>query len=180
MNTKSSIDRKIGFEFATQIANSIPFLDEYAKRFFLNEDDRKDLVSETILKALDKKELFRQGNIGEFKGWLITILKNSFINLYRKKERQATDNYDNEQMALISEIKRYSQDADSDSTYYELQELVKTSLKGADFRIFMAYVNGYAYEQIAEIMNMPIGTIKSKIHFSKNKIKANIKSLNYE
>lgn len=79
-------------------------------------------------------------------------------------------------MASISEMKRYSQDADSDSIYFELQEQVKASLSPVEFRIFMAYVNGYGYEQIAEIMNIPIGTIKSRIHFSRNKIKTNIKN----
>lgn len=175
MNIKSNSNANITFDFDSLVSKFIPFLDNYAKKFCLAEDDRKDLVSETILKALDKKQLFRQGDESQFKGWLVTILKNSFINLYRKEERNATDNYDNEQMASISEMKRYSQDADSDSIYYELQEQVKASLSPVEFRIFMAYVNGYGYEQIAEIMNIPIGTIKSRIHFSRNKIKTNIK-----
>lgn len=170
----------IKFNFDTQITENIPFLNNYARRFVRDEDERKDLVSDTILKALDKKEYFHEGDERNFQAWLIVILRNSFINTYRKDGRNATDSYDNEQMSLIGELKRYSQEADADSIYYELQELVRISLTPLELRMFMAYVNGYSYEQISEIMEIPVGTIKSKMHFSRNKIKANIKKMNHE
>lgn len=170
----------IKFNFDTQITENIPFLNNYARRFVRDEDERKDLVSDTILRALDKKEYFHEGDERNFQAWLIVILRNSFINTYRKDGRNATDSYDNEQMSLISELKRHSQEADADSIYYELQELVRISLTPLELRMFMAYVNGYSYEQISEIMEIPVGTIKSKMHFSRNKIKANIKKMNHE
>lgn len=162
------------FDFDSLLIKNMSYLKNYAKRFALDEDDRNDLVSETILKALDKKNYFHQGNDMNFRAWLITIMTNTFINIYRKKEKYKVDNYDNEHMALLTEQQRFSQSADSDFIYKELVDLVKSSLSSDDYRIFMGFVNGYGYEQIAEIMEIPLGTVKSKIFGARKKVIINI------
>lgn len=162
------------FDFDSLLIESMSYLQNYARKFALDEDDRNDLVSETILKALDKKDYFRQGNDMNFRAWLITIMTNTFINNYRKNEKHKVDNYDNEQMALLTEQQRYSRSADSDFIYKELVDLVRSSLSSVDYRIFMGFVNGYGYEQIAEIMGLPLGTVKSKIFGARKKVIINI------
>lgn len=168
------------FNFEQQVANYMPFLNGYSKRFFLDDEDRQDLVSDTILKALDKKEYFREGDENGLRGWLVTVMTRIFINNYRRESRYATDHYDNEQMTLLTEQKQYSKDTDADSICDELSEVVKRSLSALDYRILMAFANGYAYEQISEIMELPVGTVKSKIFLARKKVMKNIKSNDYE
>lgn len=168
------------FDFNSQLIASRQYLDNFARKFALGDDDRRDLVSETILKALDKRNYFYEGNEKNFRSWLITIMTNIFINIYRKNERVGFDNYDNEQMALLSEQSQYSRSADADFLFKELSDLVKCSLSQIDYRVFMGHVNGYAYEQIAEVMDLPLGTVKSKINGARKKIIKNLKSNCYE
>lgn len=162
------------FDFNSQLVENMPYLNNYARKFSLSEDERKDLVSETLLKALDKKDYFRIGSEMNFRAWLIKIMTNLFINNYRKNERYAMDHYDNEKMALLTEQQKYSQAADSEFIYQELCDIVRQSLSLIDYRVFMAFINGYAYEQIAEIMELPLGTVKSKIFGARKKIIRNI------
>ena len=164
------------FDFNSQLIENMPYLKKYVLKFSLDEEERKDLVSETVLKALDKKEHFRIGAEMNFRAWLVTIMTNLFINNYRKNKRYATDHYDNAQMALLSEQQKYSSAADSDFIYQELSDVVRQSLSLSEYRVFMGFVNGYGYEQIAEIMELPLGTVKSKIFGARKKIIRNINS----
>lgn len=168
------------FNFEQKLSDYMPFLNNYAKRFALEEEDRQDLVSDTLLKALDKKSYFREGGERQFRGWLVTVMTNIFINNYRRGVRNATDNYDNEQMTLLTEQRQYSKDTDSDSIRDELSDVIRRSLSIIEYRILMAYANGYAYEQISEIMELPLGTIKSKIFAARKKVMKNIKMNDYE
>ena len=168
------------FDFNSILADNMIYLNNYATKFLLDGEDRKDLVSETILKALDKKEYFRQGSETNFRAWLITLMTNIFINNYRKSARYALDTYDNEQMALLTEQRKYSHSADSESIYQELSDTIVRSLSLVDYRVLMAHVNGYSYQQIAEIMELPLGTIKSKIFLAREKIVRNLKKGDYE
>lgn len=168
------------FNFELSLAGYMPFLNGYAKRFALEEEDRQDLVSDTLLQALDKKAYFREGGESKLRGWLVTIMTNIFINNYHKRMRYATDHYDNEQMTLLTEQQKYSKDTDSDSIREELSDVVKRSLSVIDYRILMAFAHGYAYEQISEIMDLPIGTVKSKIFLARKKVMRNIKLNDYD
>ena len=168
------------FDFNSQLIANRQYLDNFARKFALGEDDRKDLVSETILKALDKRDYFYEGNEKNFRSWLITIMTNIFINNYRRNERVGIDNYDNEQMALLAGQGRFSQSTDADFNFKELSDLVKRSLSQIDYRVFMGHVNGFGYEQIAEVMNLPLGTVKSKINGARKKIIKNLKCNYYE
>lgn len=168
------------FDFDNQIVSNIPYLKNYAKRFSLKEEEAEDLTSDTFLKALEKREYFRQVDKTNFRGWLVTIMTNLFINKYRMDKRQATDNYDNEEIVLLSEQKKYSKNTDADFINTELFDLIKLTLSPIDYRIIMAYANGYAYEQISEIMEISLGTIKSKIFSTRKKLIETIKKEGYE
>lgn len=172
--------RNMEFDFDNQIVSNIPYLKNYAKRFSLKEEEAEDLTSDTFLKALEKREYFRQGDGTNFRGWLVTIMTNLFINKYRLGKRQATDNYDNEEIVLLAEQKKYSKSTDSDFINRELFDLVKLTLSPIDYRVIMAYANGYAYEQISEIMEISLGTIKSKIFSARKKLIEIIKTEGYE
>lgn len=166
----------MNFNFEQQLTDYMPFLNDYAKRFGLDEEDRLDLVSDTLLKALDNKGKYRDYGGSNLKGWLVTVMTNIFINSYRKMVRNATDHYDNEQMTLLTEQKYYSRDTDSDCICEESAEVIKRSLTVIDYRILMAYANGYTYEQISEIMEFPVGTVKSKIFLARRKVINNMKN----
>lgn len=157
-------------DFEQAVVDSIPTLMEFSKRYDLSVEDREDLVYNTVLKSLDNRSYFREGDSNNVTAWLITILKNSVINLFRKNQNHSTDYCDNEQMTLLHEQKYYSQDSDSVLKYNELLKSVELLVTREDFRIFMAYVNGYKYVQIAEILEKPLGTIKSRIFTVRKKL----------
>lgn len=157
-------------DFDKSIVDMIPYLNQYSRRFMLSEEDREDLVSNTVLKVLDKRDYFKEGGEGELRAWVCTVMKNIMINDYRKSNNEKTDHYSNEEFQLVTEQKFYSKDSDSDILYEELFETVKSIARPVDFRIFMAYVNGYTYEQISEILEIPFGTVKSRIHFFRKRL----------
>lgn len=157
-------------DFDKALIDMLPHLNVVSRRYGLLEDDRQDLISNTILKVLEKKDYFKEGGEDEFKAWVCTVMKNLMIDCYRKQVKNKTDNYDNEEFQLISEQKYYSEDSDSNILYQEMFDAIKSLINPIDFRIFMAHVNGYTYEQIAEILELPLGTVKSKIFIVRNKV----------
>lgn len=126
-----------------------------------NGDDADDLVQETILKALRYQDKFSEGT--NFRGWLFTILKNSFINNYRRMVKRntfldATDNtffldLPSHRIENQAELKFIRKDLEA------AIETLPTELKVT----FMLNVEGFKYHEIAEELNIPIGTVKTRI-----------------
>ena len=83
-------------------------------------------------------------------------------------------------MALLAGQGRFSQSTDADFILKELSDLVKRSLSQIDYRAWGGFLNGFGYEQIAEVMNLPLGTVKSKINGARKKIIKNLKCNYYE
>lgn len=141
----------------------------FAYRLTLQEDDARDLVQDTYLKALRFLDSFKKGT--NAKAWLFRILKNSFINEYRKKRKepakvdyQDVENIYNaeEGTAQMGELLRVD----------EFKNLVGDEISGAvngldeDFRtvIILCDLEGLKYEEIAEVLEIPIGTVRSRLH----------------
>lgn len=143
-----------------------PVLKRYAYSLTLNMEDAKDLVQETFYKALVNEDKFdAQTNI---KAWLYTILRNTFINDYRRKSKK--------EKIFSSDVKDYvlnskpaESNPESDVNYKDLNVLVN-SLE-PEFRIpFQMHDDGYKYQEIADELGLQLGTVKSRIHFSRKKL----------
>lgn len=157
MNTKN---------FDSEIINLEPSLSRYAYSLTLDPDEAKDLVQETYFKALNNQEKF--DNETNIKAWLYTIMKNTFINDYRRRvKKQAIFSKDVHEFVLNS--KPTDANPESDFNYRELTFLVN-SLE-PEFRIpFQMHDKGFKYQEIADELGLHLGTVKSRIHFSRQKL----------
>lgn len=148
----------------------------FAYRLANDEDEAKDLVQETFMKAYRFVHSFQQGT--NSKAWLYRILKNSFINEYRKKSKQPAK-------VDYQEVENYynSEDADADYTVDMRVESVKDMMGDEvtmalnalpiDFRtvIILCDLEGFTYEEMAKILDIPIGTVRSRLHRARNLLK---------
>ena len=133
-----------------------------------NRDDAYDLLQDTTLKALDNEDKYAEGT--NLKGWLFTIMRNIFINNYRRVSRAATvvDTTDNQYLINIS---AESEQEPPDGTYTANEITAAINSFSDEYRIpFSMHVAGYKYNEIAEKMNLPLGTIKSRIFFARKKL----------
>ncbi len=133
-----------------------------------NRDDAYDLLQDTTLKALDNEEKYAENT--NFKGWVFTIMRNIFINNYRRNVRSATivDTTDNLYHLNLSQESRF----ESPEETYGAAEITDAINEFADeYRIpFSMHVAGYKYNEIAEHMHLPLGTVKSRISFARKKL----------
>lgn len=138
-----------------------------------NVDDAQDLVQDAIMKALTHKEQFKEGNKVEIKKWLYTILRNSFINTCRTKSYRQDQSYDEENKEWMKDIQSVDERIDDYDNLLRIVREVEPDY--INQRLLLGYMNGYQYNQLSEIFDMPDGTIKSKIHHTRKRL---IKALN--
>ena len=129
-----------------------------------NRDDAYDLLQDTTLKALDNEEKFAEGT--NFKGWVFAIMRNIFINNYRRGARTATvvDTTDNLYLLNLGEST-----AESPEDSYSAAEITNAINEFSDeYRIpFSMHIAGYKYYEIADHVGLPLGTVKSRIFFAR-------------
>ena len=155
-------------EFNHQLTTLESNLERFAISLTANLDDAKDLVQETYLKAIMNREKFSEYT--NLKAWVYTIMKNSFINNYRKSVRQKTA-FDSTRDLLYQNNSQvsYSGNPVSEMSAGEIQ----AHIDGLDneFRVpFQMYQEGYKYKEIAEELDLKIGTVKSRIFFGRKKL----------
>lgn len=133
-----------------------------------NRDDAYDLLQDTTLKALDNADKYVDNT--NFKGWVFTIMRNIFINNYRRVVRSATVVDQTEDLYHLN----ISQDSgiDSPEGSYAAQEISDAIAEFPEkYRVpFSMHVAGYKYNEIAEKMNLPLGTVKSRIFFARQQL----------
>lgn len=141
----------------------------FAYQLTTNREEAQDLLQDTTLKALDNEEKYVD-NVN-FKGWIFTIMRNIFINNYRQTVRKATviDQTEDLYHLNISQESGLSTPEGS----YAVKEISSVLDEFTDdYRIpFNMYVAGYKYNEIAEKMNLPLGTIKSRIFFARKRLR---------
>jgi RNA polymerase sigma factor (sigma-70 family) len=159
-------------EFNQLLLTNSAFLNPFAINLTRDKESAKDLVQETMYKAITNREKYITGT--NIKAWLYTIMRNIFINDYRKKTKQhiifdSTPNdflldYNQASISNLAESKLRLKEIEAAIFY--LPTIFKEP--------FVLYFDGYKYHEIAEILREPLGTIKSRIHFARKLLKKKI------
>jgi RNA polymerase sigma-70 factor (ECF subfamily) len=166
--------------FDTEFMPHIDSMYNFAYRLTMDEDEAKDLVQDTYLKAFRFISSFQRGT--NAKAWLFRILKNSFINDYRKKSKEPAK-------LDYQEVETFynSDEADSDITIdlrvETVQDMIGDEIANAlnslavDFKavIILCDIEGFTYEEMAKILDIPIGTVRSRLHRARNLLKEKLK-----
>lgn len=159
--------------FAQDLLSVQTELLNFAYKLTADREEANDLLQETSLKALDNEDKYTAET--NFKGWIYTIMRNIFINNYRKALRDQTyvDQTDN-QFYLNQNI-----DIEGDSTEgsYDLKEMRRiVNALPKEYRIpFSMYVSGFKYREMADKLGLPLGTVKSRIYFTRQKLQEELK-----
>lgn len=159
--------------FAQNLLSIQTELFHFAFKLTADREEANDLLQETSLKALDNEEKYTSET--NFKGWVYTIMRNIFINNYRKVLRDQTyvDQTDNQ--FYLNQGNNLVEDSLEGS--YDLKEIRRTVNElPKEYRIpFMMYVSGFKYREIADKLGLPLGTVKSRIYFTRQRLQEELK-----
>ncbi len=159
-------------EFQEKVNSLTPILRRFAFSLTKNAEDAKDLFQETAFRAYNNMEKYRHGT--NLKAWLFTIMKNIFINNYRKKAKASTihDSTDNQYYLNIGSVS-IDNTAEQEIMLKELHLMVERL--DESLRVpFILHYQGFKYLEIAAELNVPLGTVKSRIFFARRELKAMI------
>lgn len=148
----------------------------FGYRLTLDQDDSKDLVQDTYLKAYRFIDSFQRGT--NAKAWLFRILKNSFINDYRKKSKEPSK-VDYQEVESYYNSEEVDRQITPDLRVEALKDMIGDEISNAlnsldvDFRtvIILSDLEGFKYDEMAKILDIPIGTVRSRLHRARNLLK---------
>jgi RNA polymerase sigma-70 factor (ECF subfamily) len=156
-------------EFSYQVGNFSKFLRPFALRLTRDSDDADDLVQDTLVKAYTNREKYADGT--NLKAWLFTIMKNTFITQYQRMVRRNTFIDTTENLHFINSNESLQ---DNGAIASFMREDIEKALELTDemYRLpFLMYFQGFKYHEIAEELDLPIGTVKNRIHIARKDLK---------
>jgi RNA polymerase sigma factor (sigma-70 family) len=159
-------------EFNYNVSRSSKALKPFALRLTKDLDEANDLIQDTLLKALTHRDKFMDGT--NLKAWLYTIMKNTFITNYQKMVRKKTfiDSTDNLHY-LNSPLHVTYNEANSSFALTDINSAID-DLEESQRTPFMMYFRGFKYHEIAIKLNIPIGTVKNRIHLARKFLKTRL------
>ena len=154
-------------EFNVSLVNNAQFLKSFAFNFTRNLEDAEDLLQDTLMKALRYKDHFEDGT--NFKGWLFTIMRNIFINNYKRKKLQntITDPTNNQHLLNYGKVSE-----DTVNMRINEKDMLK-AINNLSYEYktpFQMFLDGYQYDEIADKMAIPMGTVKSRIFHARKRL----------
>src|SRR5690554_5357442 len=154
-------------EFNNTLTSMESYLLAFAMNYTKNLEDAKDLTQETMLKAIRYKSYYKSNT--NFKAWIFTIMKNTFINQYRRKVRSKTI-FDNSTDLYM--LNNSSENRDSPYNYIADEEInEKLNTLAEEYKVpFEMHYLGFKYKEIADQLDLPIGTVKSRIFIARQKL----------
>jgi RNA polymerase sigma-70 factor (ECF subfamily) len=173
---ESAADRTVRFE-----RDALAFTNQLyaaALRYTKNPDDARDLVQDTYLKAFASFHQFEPGT--NLKAWLYRVLTTTFINNYRKKQRQPMISNAELEDWQIAEAASHTSDQGKSAEVEALEKMPDSDVKRAlqeipeEFRmaVYFSDVEGFSYKEIAEILDIPTGTVMSRLHRGRKQLRA--------
>ncbi|MBL0341735.1 MAG: sigma-70 family RNA polymerase sigma factor [Bacteroidetes bacterium] len=161
-------------EFNHAVQSQYKPLRGYAMKLAQDVENANDLVQETMLKAFKNKDKFTEGT--NLKGWLYTIMKNIFINQYRRMVNSNIFTDDTENQYYINSLSNSGNNgAESRLAMRDIQSAIE-SLNENLKKPFMMSFEGYKYEEIAQHLSIPLGTVKIRIHNARQKLQDSLKT----
>ena len=160
-------------DFTKGILAIQPDLHRFAYKLTADRESANDLVQDCLLQALDNQEKFTYSK--NLKGWMYTLMRNIFVNNYRRTVREMNlidDSYSINQQHLIED-----EDADRFEFTYDMKQLYKVihSIPEEMKVPFQMFVAGFKYREIAEKLGLPMGTVKSRLFFIRKRLKEELK-----
>lgn len=161
-------------------SGQLPYRDQLfrtAVRLTGSADDAEDLLQETYLKAYRRYELFEEGT--NLRAWLFRIMKNAFINAYRRDQKRGPnvaldDLGDGVERARVDEASRRREDPERELVMGEMDAGVRSALEGLPHKykmvVVLADIQGYAYKEVAEILEIPVGTVMSRLYRGRKRL----------
>lgn len=160
-------------EFSYTLTQMTKSLQPFAMKLTKDSEEANDLLQETLLKAYTNREKFSEGT--NLKAWLYTIMKNTFITNYQRMVRRGTfiDTTDNLHFINSSDSKIENR-AYGDFALKDINEAIE-DLDDVYKTPFMMYFRGFKYHEIADRLEIPIGTVKNRIHIARKQLKERLK-----
>lgn len=162
------------FEFNTAVVNLHASLKPIAFKLTRDIEEANDLIQDTLVKALSNRDKFREGT--NLKAWLYTIMKNTFITNYHRIVKRKTFIDTTENLHFINSSSHVTEN--TAGIKLTLDEIHK-SINSLDYEHktpFMMHYQGYKYFEIADILSIPIGTVKNRIHIARKELKSQLKT----
>jgi len=166
------------FEFNSLVVQHTDSLKGYALHFTRDNEDANDLVQDTVLKAVTYYGKFRDGT--NFQGWLYTIMKNTFINHYRRIVKANSVVTQSDEIAPAHLARSATRNGGESKFVMDDISGAMTRLTDDYYVPFSMYFEGYKYHEISKHLRIPIGTVKTRIHMARKTMKKALASYKYD